>query len=86
MLKSNQRDRLDGWMGWVRNLCNGDGDDDGDDNDILEHEIHVTLGALVGVTEQGESEGAMGDQPKDKDKDKDKDKEKNKDKDTTFLL
>ena len=30
----------------------------GDDDDILGHEIHVTQGALVGVTEKGEPGGA----------------------------
>ena len=42
-------------------------DDGGDDSDTLEHEIHVTLGALVDVTEKLEPERAMPDQPKDKD-------------------
>ena len=42
-------------------------DDGGDGSDTLEHEIHVTLGALVDVTETLEPERAMPDQPKDKD-------------------
>ena len=51
-------------------LVHDDSDDDGDDDsDTLEHEIHVTLGALVGVTEKGSQREPLPDQPKDKDKD-----------------
>ena len=47
----------------------------GDDDDILGHEIHVTQGALVGVTEKGTARGSK-DKYNENDNDKDKDKDK----------